>query len=69
MRLTYSRALTARETDVLHVAAELMRTKWAEDIPDWLEAQMTDWACRLKAAHDELCNGLLLHSSEMEELR
>ena len=65
MRETYIRALTACETDVLGVAAELMRTKWADDIPDWLVAQMVGWSLRLKAAHDELCTNLLLHPSVM----
>lgn len=52
------RPLTTKETDVLAVAAELVRAKWDDDVPDHLADRMVSWAMRLRAAHDELLASL-----------
>ena len=58
--IRYSRRLTDAEQDVLSVAGEIIRTKWNSEVPDWLEAEMYDWAMRLRKAHDELLASLRL---------
>lgn len=50
---TYDRPKTDAEKDVLAVAAELVRTKWVEDVPDWLAEKMAQWAVRLRNFDDE----------------
>lgn len=52
------RPLTPKEADVLAVAAELVRAKWENDVPDHLADRMASWAMRLRAAHDELLAAL-----------
>lgn len=54
----YSRRLTERESDVLAVAAEMVRAKWDDGVPDWLADRMAAWVLRLAASNRELLRSL-----------
>lgn len=54
----YSRVLTDKERDVLKVAAEMVRARYDDDVPDGVAERLLGWAMRLKASHDELLHSL-----------
>ena len=63
--VSYSRAMTPSEHDVLSVAAEIVRAQLDDRLPDDVSAQMRAWSARLKASHDELCDSLRITSAEV----
>lgn len=58
--IRYTRALTEQESDVLRVAAEMVRGTGMGDTTDRQHDQLVRWAMRLRVSHDALLSTLRL---------
>jgi hypothetical protein len=56
----YSRPLYEYEQDILTIAAEIARRRYADDVSEELDEQMVEWAQRLTNSYSHLKKALII---------